>query len=72
MTNFEIITQSPYNLQRFLETVQEDALLALGCGNNLKMPDCSPKIWEKWLSQEALENVVSTPYDIEIEGVAQR
>lgn len=71
MTNFEIITQSPYNLQRFLDIVQRDALLALGCHNNLKMPDSSPKVWEKWFQQEATGGVVVTPYGIEIEGVAR-
>lgn len=69
MTNFDVITQSPYNLQRFLDIVQRDALLALGCNKNLKMPDCSPQVWEKWFQQEASGGVVTTPYDIEIEGV---
>lgn len=58
MTNFEIITSSAYNLQAFLEAVQQDALDAKGCAQELKMPPCLPPIWEAWLMQDAPGNKV--------------
>lgn len=60
MTNFEIITKNVYNLAKFIEWVQDDALEAKGCSLDITMPDIfdmeEPKVllsWDEWLKQEA-------------------
>lgn len=67
MSNFEVITSSAYNLQRFLEMVQQDALDAKGCSQRLELPPVAPPIWEAWLVREAPGGVVTMPNGLTIE-----
>lgn len=67
MTNFEIITQNPYNLEKFIEMLVEDALEAKGCSRDLTMPNLTILKdgeyfigWEDWLNKETEDNYVET------------
>ncbi len=58
MTNFKILTQKPFFLEKFLEMILDDALEAEGYALDLKMPseEWAVRSWREWFEQEAAED----------------